>query len=42
VFARWLVDRRSPTTARVVVNRVWNAYFGHGLFTTPEDIGTRC
>src|SRR5262249_28743531 len=22
-FARWLADRRSPTTARVIVNRVW-------------------
>jgi mono/diheme cytochrome c family protein len=41
-FAQWLVDRRSPTTARVIVNRVWQAYFGQGLFTTPEDIGTRC
>jgi len=41
-FAKWLVDRRSPTTARVIVNRVWQAYFGQGLFTTPEDIGTRC
>jgi mono/diheme cytochrome c family protein len=40
-FARWLVDRRSPTTARVIVNRVWQSYFGQGLFTTPEDIGTR-
>jgi hypothetical protein len=40
-FAEWLVDRRSPTTARVVVNRIWQAYFGEGLFTTPEDIGTR-
>jgi hypothetical protein len=40
-FARWLVDRRSPTTARVIVNRIWQAYFGQGLFTTPEDIGTR-
>ncbi len=40
-FAQWLVDRRSPTTARVIVNRVWQEYFGQGLFTTPEDIGTR-
>ncbi len=40
-FAKWIVDRRSPTTARVMVNRVWQAYFGQGLFTTPEDIGTR-
>jgi len=41
-FAQWIVDRRAPTTARVIVNRVWQAYFGQGLFTTPEDIGTRC
>jgi hypothetical protein len=40
-FAQWLVDRRSPTTARVIVNRIWQEYFGQGLFTTPEDIGTR-
>ena len=40
-LAAWLVDRRSPTTARVIVNRIWQAYFGQGLFTTPEDIGTR-
>lgn len=38
-FAKWLVDRRSPTTARSLVNRVWQAYFGEGLVTTADDLG---
>ena len=38
-FARWLTDRSAPTTARAIVNRVWQAYFGVGLVDTPEDFG---
>jgi hypothetical protein len=38
-FARWLVDRRSPTTARAAVNRIWMAYFGTGIVETVEDFG---
>jgi hypothetical protein len=38
-FACWLTDKRSPTTARVLVNRIWQAYFGTGLVSTPEDFG---
>ncbi len=41
-FGKWLVDRKSPTTARSIVNRVWQSYFGIGLVATSENLGTQC
>ena len=38
-FAEWLVDRNSPTTARAIVNRLWQGHFGTGIVETSEDLG---
>jgi cytochrome c553 len=40
-LAQRIVDDRSPTAARVIVNRVWQWHFGSGLVPTPSDFGAR-
>ena len=36
------MDRQSPTTARSIVNRIWQSYFGTGIVATTENLGTQC
>ena len=38
-FAKWLFAPENPLTARVTVNRQWQAFFGRGIVKSLEDFG---
>jgi mono/diheme cytochrome c family protein len=43
-LADWLTDTQSGAgqlVARVIVNRLWQHHFGHGIVATPNDFGAR-
>lgn len=40
-LAQWTTSTDNPLVSRVLVNRMWQIVFGHGLVRSPEDFGVQ-
>jgi hypothetical protein len=40
-LAHWMVDRANPLFSRVIVNRIWQEFFGAGIVESVDDFGVQ-
>ena len=40
-FAKWIISKKNPLTARTIVNRIWYKLYGRGIVNSIEDMGTQ-
>jgi hypothetical protein len=40
-LARWMTDRANPLFSRVIVNRLWQEFFGAGILESADDFGAQ-
>jgi hypothetical protein len=40
-LAQWLMNPKNPLTARVIVNRYWQTYFGEGIQKNADNFGNQ-
>ncbi len=39
IGSKWIADKDNPLTARVMVNRIWQEYFGRGIVRSSDNFG---